>query len=113
MLSEALALLVESLSVEVLLLCVSDFELVALVLFDDVDCVLVEVLSKVDELAVLVEPGIVALFWVANRSSDWLKSKLAPGFSSALTAILLPAPNKPATTPIPAKNHCFPLLYIL
>jgi hypothetical protein len=104
--------LAEFLSAEVLLalllLCVSDFaSVVALVLFESTAFVLFDVLSPVDELLVLVEPGIVALVWVANKSSDWLKSKLTPGFSSALTVIPLPAPNKPATTPIPAKTIVF------
>ncbi|MCM6809344.1 hypothetical protein NE287_00865 [Pediococcus pentosaceus] len=45
-----------------LLLCVSDFaSVVALVLFESTAFVLFDVLSPVDELLVLVEPGIVAL----------------------------------------------------
>ena len=66
------------------------------------------------EFVLLVEPGIVALVLVARRFLDLLRSRFAPlGVSSALAIVVDPAPKSPATIPIPAKNHCLPLLYIL
>ena len=66
------------------------------------------------EFAALVEPGIVALVLVARRFFDLLRSRFAPlGVSSALAIVVDPAPKRPATIPIPAKNHCLPFLYIL
>ncbi len=66
------------------------------------------------EFVLLVEPGIVALVLVARRFLDLLRSRFAPlGVSSALAIVVDPAPKRPATIPIPAKNHCLPFLYIL